>query len=203
MEKKKIVCLVICFGFLLQFLQPVTMQAEETQTEVMEEMTEISTEETSESITEEATEKIVEDTTEMNTEKIIEEVAEVSTEENIAVITEEITEEPVIYTHTDENGNILSYTIDENSQAVIHGITLSGAALTIPAELDGYVVASVENENACVVTNPDISIPELTVSCASVGPNAFTGLNIGTLTMAEGITSFPGYVGTGTEHIWK
>lgn len=203
MKKKKIVCLVICFGFLLQLLQPVTMQAEEPQTEVVEEMTEISTEETSEAITEEATEEIVEDTTEMNTEKIIEEAVEVSAEENIAVITEEITDESVVYTHTDENGNILSYTIDENSQAVIHGITLSGTALTIPTELDGYVVASVENENACVVTNPDISIPELTVSCASVGPNAFTGLNIGTLTMAEGITSFPGYVGTGTEHIWK
>lgn len=117
-------------------------------------------------------------------------------------ITEEATE-VVTYTHTDELGNVFAYHLDENGQAVIFEITLSGNALTILAELDGYVVASVENDKNCVITNPEIRIPELTIVCASVGANALKGLSIGTLTLAEGIECFSGYVETATGHIWK
>lgn len=191
MEKKKIVCLMMCLCFLLQMFQPVGVRAEEIQTEMQEE-----TEETS-----------IEDSIAIITEESTEEITNTSIEENIAVITEEtdggVMEISEDYTHTDENGNVFTYTLDENSQAVIHGITLSGAVFVVPSELDGYVVASVESENTCVVTNPDVYIPELTVVSTSIGPNAFAGLSIGTLTIAEGVASFPGYVGTDTSHVWK
>ena len=216
MEKKKKVCFMMCLCVLLQMLQPVSVRAEEIQTEMQEET---STEEVAEEIMEKSTEEVVEEIMEESTEEVMEEITEVSTEENIeenpntsiedsiAIITEEIDEGVMEisedYTHTDANGNVFTYTMDENSQAVIHGITLSGAALIVPAEMDGYVVASVGNENLCVVTNPEVYIPEFTVSCASVEPNAFAGLSIGTLTLDEGISSMNGYVDTGTGHIWK
>uniref|UniRef100_UPI004056A8A6 leucine-rich repeat protein n=1 Tax=Agathobacter sp. TaxID=2021311 RepID=UPI004056A8A6 len=127
---------------------------------------------------------------------------------NIEVLSEtettiEESTEVVTYTHTDESGNVFTYRLDENGQAVIFEITLSGSALIIPAELDGYVVATVENDKSCVITNHTIMIPELTIACASVGANAFKSLSIGTLTLAEGIKSFSGYVETATGHIWK
>ena len=216
MAKKKIVCLLMCLCVLLQILQPVSVRAEETQTESVEEITETSTEEVVEEIIEENREASTEENTEVSTEENAEKIPDMSVEDGIAIITEENTEDiadttvendiAVIaedYTHTDENGNIFTYTLDENSQALIHGITLSGAALVVPTELDGYVVASVGNENLCVVTNPEVYIPELTVSCAAVAPNAFAGLSIGTLTLAKGISSMNGYVDTGTGHIWK
>lgn len=219
MVKKKTVCLVMCLCVLLQTLQPVSVRAEETQAGKQEESMEEFTEEGVEEITEESTEKIVEEVAEESTEEtpdssledstviITEEIPSSSVEDNIAVITEETSDEVIeiaeSYTHTDENGNVFAYTLDENSQALIHEITLSGAALTVPAELDGYVVALVGNENASVVTNLEVYIPEFTVSCASVEPNAFKGLSIGTLTMDERISSMSGYVITGTGHIWK
>ncbi len=130
------------------------------------------------------------------------EVAGIEMLSKTEAITEESTE-VVTYTHMDELGNVFTYRLDENGQAVIFEITLLGSALTIPAELDGYVVASVENDKNCVISNPEIMIPELTITCASVGANAFQGLFIGTLTLAEGIKSFSGYVETATGHIWK
>ena len=242
MVKKKKVCFMMCLCVLLQMIQPVHVRAEEMQTEsaeeVMEEVSEVSTEKSSEEITEESTEEVMEEISEASTEDISEEIMQESTEEDVEENTEAFTEQNIeeipdtsiiteenpekvsntsiednialiaeetdaSYTHTDENGNVFVYTLDENSQAVIHGITLSGTALIVPAEMDGYVVASVANANTCVVTNPDVYISELTISCTSVAPNAFAGLKIGTLTLAEGIGGFSGYVGTDTTHVWK
>ena len=211
MAKKKKVCFMMCICVLLQILQPVSVRAEETQAETQKESIEESTEEVMEEISEVSTEEISEEIMEEATEEIVEENTEAfpntSVEDTIAIITEETDEGTMEIsednTHTDENGNVFVYTLDENSQAVIYGISLSGTALIVPAEMDGYVVASVGNENLCVVTNPEVYIPELTVSCASVEPNAFAGLSIGTLTLDEGISSMNGYVTTGTGHIWK
>lgn len=130
------------------------------------------------------------------------EVADIEILSETETTIEESTE-VITYTHTDENGNVFTYRLDENGQAVIFEITLSGSVLMIPEKLDGYVVASVENDKSCVITNPEIMIPELTIACASVGANAFQSLSIGTLTLAEGIKSFSGYVETATGHIWK
>lgn len=215
MAKKKTVCLLMCLCVLLQMLQPVGVRAEEIQTEMQEEIEETFTENIVEEITEASTEESIEEIQNVSiedgvaiiTEENTDEITNTPIEDNIAVITEETDEGAMEisedYTHTDENGNVFIYTLDENSQAVIKGITLSGAVLVVPAELDGYVVVSVENGNASAVTNPDVYIPELIVSCASVAPNAFVGLSIGTLTMAEGITGMNGYADTGTGHIWK
>ena len=258
---RSLLCFMLSFGFLLNFLSPISIYAaereenttveESTETQANTEMQQNSENESDTEINQdwetEQTEEIEQDSQtelaleieknneseqiseseqsleiEQNTEiKQISEAEQILETENtiqleniasmevaeIEVLSEieaiEESTEVITYTHTDVNGNVFTYYLDENGQAVIFEITLSGSALTIPAELDGYVIASVENEKSCVITNPEVMIPELTIACASVGANALKGLSIGTLTLAEGIKSFSGYVEVATGHIWK
>ena len=258
---RSLLCFMLSFGFLLNFLSPISIYAaemeenttveESTETQANTEMQQNSENESDTEINQdwetEQTEEIEQDSQtelvleieknneseqiseseqsleiEQNTEiKQISEAEQILETENtiqleniasmevaeIEVLSEieaiEESTEVITYTHTDVNGNVFTYYLDENGQAVIFEITLSGSALTIPAELDGYVIASVENEKSCVITNPEVMIPEFTIACASVGANALKGLSVGTLTLAEGIKSFSGYVEVATGHIWK
>ncbi len=92
-------------------------------------------------------------------------------------------------TYVDELGNIFTYTVDESGNATITGITLSGANLIIPETMDGIPVIAVSNGIACVVTNPTVRVPELTINCNSIGVKAFSGVSIGTLTIGENVKS--------------
>jgi len=93
-------------------------------------------------------------------------------------------------TYTDEQGNLFTYEVDEEGNVTITGITVSGAALTIPASINDAPVFAVANGSSCVVTNPTVKIPELTINCNTIGVKAFKGLSIGTLTIGEAVKSF-------------
>lgn len=93
-------------------------------------------------------------------------------------------------TYTDEQGNIFTYELDEEGNATIIGITVSGAALTIPETIDGSVVVAVANGSNCVISNPTVTIPELTINCHTIGVKAFSSLSIGTLTIGEDVKEF-------------
>uniref|UniRef100_UPI0040560A67 leucine-rich repeat protein n=1 Tax=Agathobacter sp. TaxID=2021311 RepID=UPI0040560A67 len=116
------------------------------------------------------TEIISEDMTEL-TEVLDENISAVSTDQ----------------TYTDEQGNIFIYVLDESGNATITGITLSGAALIIPGTVNDAPVVSVANGNTCVVSNPDVKIPELVINCHTIGIRAFYGVNIGTLTIGADV----------------
>lgn len=93
-------------------------------------------------------------------------------------------------TYTDEQGNLFTYELDEGGNATITGITVSGAALVIPERIDEAPVIAVNNANQCVVTNPGIRIPELTINCHTIGERAFYETSIGMLTIGEDVKAF-------------
>ena len=72
-------------------------------------------------------------------------------------------------TYTDEQGNLFTYELDEEGNATITGITVSGAALTIPDVISEAPVIAVANGSSCVVSNPEVTIPELTINCNIIG----------------------------------
>lgn len=96
-------------------------------------------------------------------------------------------------TYTDEQGNLFAYELDEEGNATITGITVSGAALTIPDFVNTAPVVAVTNANSCVVQNPEITIPELTINCYTIGAKAFSGLTIGSLVIGEDVKAFSLY----------
>ena len=96
-------------------------------------------------------------------------------------------------TYTDEQGNVFTYELDEQGNATITGITVSGAALIIPASVNAAPVIAVANGTSCVVLNPEVTIPELTINCHTIGTKAFSGLTIGTLVIGEDVKSFSLY----------
>ena len=109
--------------------------------------------------------------------------------------TTESTEETLIKTlqelsFTDENGNIFTYVLDDEGNATIVGITVSGQSLVIPNFIEDAQVVNVSNGSACVVQNPEVTIPELRINCHSIGTNAFAGLNIGILIIGENVSEF-------------
>ena len=111
------------------------------------------------------------------------------------VASETVTNEAVTLTdteqtYTDEQGNIFTYVLDEEGNATITGITVSGAALTIPDTISDAPVIAVANESSCVVTNPTVTISELTINCNTIGVKAFSGLSIGTLVIGEDVKAF-------------
>ena len=91
---------------------------------------------------------------------------------------------------TDENGNLFTYVLDDAGNATIVGITVSGQSLVIPNFIEDVQVVNVSNGSACVVQNPEVTIPELSINCHSIGTNAFAGLNIGTLIIGENVSEF-------------
>lgn len=105
--------------------------------------------------------------------------------------------------YTDANGNDFTYEVDENENATITGITVSGRVLIIPETIDGYPVIAVENGTSRAVRNPGTRIPELTVNCPMVGVNAFAGCNIGILTIGEDVSCFPCYSSNDWTHSWQ
>lgn len=101
-------------------------------------------------------------------------------EENISVVSTD-------QTYTDEQGNVFTYVLDESGNAVITGIVVSGADLIIPDAVNDSPVVSVANENECVVSNPEVKIPELIINCHTIGIRAFYGVSIGTLTIGADV----------------
>ena len=116
----------------------------------------------------------------------------------IAVYAEEVTEsieQTVSETEglqelsfTDQNGNHFIYTLNEDGKATITSITTSGQSLVIPTSIADAPVIAVANGSACVVQNSEVTIPELTINCSTIGTNAFCGLCIGTLVIGENVT---------------
>ena len=117
-----------------------------------------------------------------DTESIAEELTEQTEgqEENISVVSTD-------QTYTDEHGNIFTYVLDESGNAVITGIMVSGADLIIPSTVNDAPVVSVANGNVCVVSNPEVKIPELVINCHTIGIRAFYGVSIGTLTIGADV----------------
>lgn len=140
-------------------------EVEGTETTPTEQVETTASLETDESVTEEA-----EETTEQIDEQ----------EEQISIISTD-------QTYTDENGNVFTYVLDELGNATITGITLSGTALIIPSTINDAPVVSVANGNNCVVSNPEIKIPELVINCHTIGIRAFYGVSIGTLTIGADV----------------
>lgn len=93
-------------------------------------------------------------------------------------------------TYTDEQGNFFTYEVNAEGNAIITGITVSGAALTIPETISDTPVLAVANGSSCVVSNPTVTIRELTINCNTVGVKAFSGLSIGTLVIGEDVKEF-------------
>lgn len=117
-----------------------------------------------------------------------EEITEVTIEsvEQITNNTEELQER----SFTDENGNIFTYIIGNEGNATITSITVSGQALVIPTSIADAPVTIVSHGTTCIVQNPEVRIPELTINSSTIGTNAFSGLTIGTLVIGENITEF-------------
>lgn len=161
----------------------------------------------------ETEDEIVEESTEISNETAepeqtgIENVTTVTVSGNDAVIQTEgstsgsegsqeaVSNEAVVITdtaltYTDEQGNVFTYELDEQGNATITGITVSGVALTIPTVINDAPVIAVSNGSNCVVTNPTLKIPELTINCNTIGVKAFSGLSIGKLTIGEDVKSF-------------
>lgn len=105
--------------------------------------------------------------------------------------------------YQDANENVFTYVVDEDDNATITGITVSGQALIIPETIDGYPVIAVANGTSRAVRNPGTRIPELTVNCPTVGVNAFAGCNIGILTIGEGVSCFSCYSTNDWTHSWQ
>lgn len=106
--------------------------------------------------------------------------------------------------YTDAQGNVFNYMLDDDGNAVITGITLSGQALEIPDSINGAAVAAVSGgANSCVVSNPETAIPSLYVDCGSIGAYSFSGLHIGTLTIGENVACFEESTeGSVSSHYW-
>ena len=106
--------------------------------------------------------------------------------------------------YTDAQGNVFNYVLDDEGNAVITGITLSGQALEIPDSINGTAVAAVSGGgNSCVVSNPETAIPSLYVDCGSIGAYAFSDLHIGTLTIGENVACFEESTeGSVSSHYW-
>lgn len=116
----------------------------------------------------------------------------------VAASTETVSE---AFTYTDEQGNVFTYKLDEAGNATIIGITVSGAALIIPASVNEAPVIAVANGTSCVVLNPEVTIPELTINCHTIGAKAFAGLSIGVLTIDTEVKSLLLY--NDPEHTYK
>ena len=104
-----------------------------------------------------------------------------------AVMNETVALTDTEMTYTDELGNLFTYEVDEEGNATITGIAVSGANLTIPDSISGAPVIAVANGSSCVVTNPAVKIPELIINCNTIGVKAFSGLSIGTLVIGEDV----------------
>ena len=104
--------------------------------------------------------------------------------------------------YTDAEGNVFTYTLDDEGNATITGITLSGASLTIPTSIAGASVIAVDGDKTCVVTNPEVKIPYLMIDCETVGIRAFAGLDIGTLVLGEHLGRFTYYDAATYQYIW-
>lgn len=107
-----------------------------------------------------------------------------------AISEETETVEVTDLSYTDEQGNVFTYVVDDEGNATITGIRVSGAALVIPEMINEALVIAVNNANQCVVTNPGVAIAELTINCSTIGERAFYGTTIGTLTIGEDVKSF-------------
>lgn len=200
---KKGICIVCSMAVMFSSLMVIPISAEEMETENIEISDEkeivaeseeiIQTEETETTEFSEINEAVMEETeveieqismenevdSELllpNTEIISEDVIELTDEqeESISIVSPE-------RTYTDEKGNIFTYVLNESGNAIITGITVSGAALIIPDVINDAPVVSVANGNVCVVSNPDVKIPELVINCHTIGIRAFYGISIGTL----------------------
>lgn len=180
---------VLCFALTAGVTSPVVLvSAEELQESVTVSGNDVSSTVVSDDVMSEET-MIQEETV------VLEEVmaSEVEVTEETAVSeteTEPVAEETADLSYTDENGNVFTYILDESGNVTITGITVSGAALVIPERIDEAPVIAVNNANQCVVTNPGIRIPELTINCHTIGERAFYGTTIGTLTIGEDVKAF-------------
>lgn len=135
------------------------------------------------------------------TDAVAEEIAQTVSGNDAAVISEEATTDE--YTYTDSNQNIFTYVVDTEGNATITSITATGSAITVPDVIDDKTVISVGNNNECVITNPSMVIPELTINCPSigvldmdsVGSFAFAGENIhiGKLYIKYRLENHPNY----------
>lgn len=103
---------------------------------------------------------------------------------------------------TDVEGNVFSYELDGEGNAVITSIMVSGKSLTVPDIIDGAPVAAVENGTECVVANPETPITDITINCRRVGTGAFSGLTIGTLTIGENVEEFSVSTAGSTTFLW-
>ncbi len=179
---------VMCFALTAGVANPVLVSAEELQESVTVSGNDVSSKVVSDDVMPEET-MIQEETV------VLEEVmaSEVEVTEETAVSeneTETIAEEAADLSYTDENGNVFAYILDEGGNATITGITVSGVALVIPERINEAPVVAVDNANQCVVTNPEVRIPELTINCHTIGERAFYGTSIGTLTIGEDVKAF-------------
>ncbi len=93
-------------------------------------------------------------------------------------------------TYTDEQGNVFTYKLDEEGNAIITGITMGGDALTVPEVIEGISVVSVDNGGAAVLENPGVVIEELVINTPTIGARAFRNLSIGTLVIGDAVRSF-------------
>lgn len=126
--------------------------------------------------------------------------AEVETETELLEVSEGMEVEPeedeqmmafsLTDVYVDGDGNEFTYAVDDNGNAVITQITVSGGNLWIPSSIDGYPVTAVGSELSCVIANPGTKISQLTIDCEMVGCNAFKGTVIGTLIIGEAVSSF-------------
>ncbi len=139
--------------------------------------------------------------------------AEVETETELLEVSEGLEEEPEVAgqvmafsltdVYVDGDGNEFTYVVDDNGNAVITQITVSGGNLWIPSSIDGYPVTAVGSELSCVVANPGTKISQLTIDCEMVGCNAFKGTVIGTLIIGENVSSFEQIMSsTGSYPVW-
>lgn len=104
---------------------------------------------------------------------------------------------------TDENGNVMEYSVDEDGNATITGITVSGNDLIIPEDINGYPVIAVANEQSCVVNNPETKIASLIIDCETIDVYAFEGTEIGTLTIGSEVSTFLFMLGkNSTAPVW-
>lgn len=124
-----------------------------------------------------------------------------SEEPQVTVTNEAAVVSDTVQSYTDELGNVFTYELDAEGNAIITGITISGTALTIPEIINEAPVIAVANGSRCVVTNPTIKIPELTINCNTIGVKAFAGLSIGTLTIGADVKSFT--IVTDSDHSYK
>lgn len=105
--------------------------------------------------------------------------------------------------YVDGDGNEFIYAVDDNGNATVTQITVSGGNLSIPSSIDGYPVTAVGSELSCVVANPGTKISQLTIDCEMVGCNAFKGTVIGTLIIGENVSSFEQIMSsTGSYPVW-